>query len=790
MKLQTTQILSVVNKIKVPAIALLLLFSIFYFSLPKELFHDPTSTILIDKQNNLLAAQIANDGQWRFPYNDSVPTKFKQAIILFEDQYFYKHPGFNPFSIIRATKQNIKAKKTVSGASTLTAQVIRLSRKGKQRSMWQKLIEFTLAIRLELRYSKEEILAFYASNAPFGGNVVGLDAAAWRYYGRPPDQLSWGEITTLAVLPNAPSLIYPGKNHEVLLAKRNRLLDKLASKNIIDKETADLAKYEPLPHKPLALPQLTPHLLTRALNENKKGQRIKTTINKTIQNQAIRIVNKHYQVLSQNEILNAAALVIEVKTGNVLAYIGNTQTKRSESGRDVDIVTAPRSTGSTLKPILYAMMQKEGFILPHTLIPDIPTHIAGYTPKNFDRNYSGATPANNALARSLNIPAVRMLRDYGIEQFLDNLNQLNLKTFTKNANYYGLSLILGGAETTLWELSGLYANMARLLNNFGSNNSKYQPNDFHDLHYQINDEIKEKLPLQDYSLLTAGSVWLTFDALTEMHRPIEGSDWRMFESSKRIAWKTGTSFGHRDAWAVGVTPEYVIGVWVGNADGEGRPGLTGASTAAPIMFDLFKQLPATTWFNKPYDDLVEIATCSKSGYKAGSNCDIVDTIYASPSGDRTPLCPYHKLVHLTKNEKYQVNSDCYHVAQMVNKKWFVLTPAIEHYYKQNNPFYKSLPKFHPDCKNIQSKNIAIIYPKQNAKLYIPKGFNQQIQRSVFEAVHSDSKAKLHWHLDEDYLGTTTAPHKMEIIAPEGYHTVFIIDEFGASKTLMFEVLSK
>ena len=667
-------------------ISLILLW--FAFCLPNPLFRDPTSTILTGSNGELMAARIANDGQWRFPQVDSVPYKFEQSIIYFEDEYFRYHLGINPISLFKAIVANIKAGEIKRGGSTITAQVIRLSRKGKRRTVWEKGIEFLLAFRLELSYSKKEILNLYASNAPFGGNVVGLQAAAWRYYGRPPEKLSWGETTTLAVLPNAPALIYPGKNHEKLLIKRNRLIDKLFEHNIIDSLTCELAKFEPLPLKPKPLPQLAPHLLSRTIIEGHQGEIIQTTLNKDFQVQCNRIIQKYHNALINNEIQNAAAIVLEVETGNVLAYLGNTQTKQEEAGYYVDMITALRSSGSTLKPFLYALMQKEGMLLPHSLVTDIPTQISGYTPKNFNKSYDGVVPASNALARSLNIPAVRMLRSYGLEKFHQQLPYFGLTTINKHPHHYGLTLILGGAEISLWELSSSYASMARMLNRYSEGDSEYFTKNYHPANFYHKKTNKDKGSTREGDIFGAGPVFLTFEALSEMNRPIEGEEWRRFYSSKKIAWKTGTSFGHRDAWAVGVTPKYVVAVWVGNADGEGRPGLTGASTAAPIMFGIFKKLPPTGWFDTPFDDLKEIETCKQSGFKATKFCKETQLIRTSVNGQRSAPCPYHKSIFLDKDEIYRVTSECYPVADMVEKSWFILPPIIEWYYKSKDPFYQ------------------------------------------------------------------------------------------------------
>lgn len=754
-----------------------------YLHTPRDLFHDPTSTILVDSSGDLLAARIAADGQWRFPHSSEVPDKFKAAIINFEDRYFYYHSGINPISIVRAAWQNIKAKRVVSGGSTITAQVIRISRKNRPRTIFQKLIEYTLALKAELCYNKDEILAFYNSNAPFGGNVVGLEAASWRYYNRPADQLSWGESAMLAVLPNAPSLIYPGKNHEILKRKRDRLLDKLYHNGVIDKESCELAKLEPLPEKPHPLPRYTPHLLSRVIKEGQEGEKIVTTIDKALQSSALRVIDKHYKHLSQSGIINAASLIIEIETGKVISYIGNTDHTEKDSGKDVDIVTAERSSGSTLKPILYALMQQSGTILPNTLIPDIPTHIADYTPKNFDKSYRGAAPAGKALAKSLNIPAVRMLKNYGIERFHSDLNRVGFTTFTKPANHYGLSIILGGGETTLWDLATVYSNMARSLNNFGSDTLSQ---DYHHLYFDNSSKDDTTYP----STINASSAWLTFEALTDMERPVEGEGWRYFSSSKKIAWKTGTSFGHRDAWAIGVTSKYVVAVWTGNADGEGRAGLTGTRSAAPIMFNLFDLLPNSKWFTQPLDNLFIASTCKRSGYKAGPHCEECDTILISEAGLNSELCPFHKQIYLDSSESYVVDSDCYPISKMVKRNWFILPPTMEYYFKKVDPFYRSIPPFYPNSKLSDLNSLEIIYPKDGAVLFIPNGFNRDRQSIIFEATNRDSNAKVHWSIDGNYIGTTSGQHKMEIDCSAGKHLLTLVDGSGYSITSRFKMVEK
>ena len=546
------------NKARTIVTVIVLVF--YYFCLPKTLFDKPYSTVIESREGELLGARIAQDGQWRFPAQDSVPYKFRQCIIHFEDRHFYSHPGFNAVAIVNAMRQNYDAGRVVRGGSTLTQQVIRLSREGQERSYFEKVIELVLATRLELRHSKDEILGLFAAHAPYGGNVVGLDMAAWRYFGVQPHQLSWAETATLAVLPNAPSLIYPGKNQQTLLDKRNRLLKKLFEAKVIDRTTYELSLQEDLPQKPYNLPQTAPHLLQN-IAKTKEGHRIKTTVQHALQQRVNQIAARYYQEYRQTEVHNLAVLVVDVQTRDIVAYVGNSPTDRQHQ-KDVDIIPAPRSTGSILKPLLFASMLDAGEILPNTLVADIPTQIAGYSPKNHEMTYDGAVPAQRALSRSPNIPSVLMLKDFAVYKFYEQLQHFKLRDINKHPNHYGLSLILGGAESNLWDLCRTYAGMTSTLNYFTENQAKYRTGEFAELNWDSSFRADFGKEVFNKPQLGAGSIWLTYNAMKEVNRPQGDEAWRFYDSSLEIAWKTGTSFGGRDAWAIGTNSRYVVGVEV------------------------------------------------------------------------------------------------------------------------------------------------------------------------------------------------------------------------------------
>lgn len=818
--------------------------------LPRPLFRAPYSTVLYARGGELLGAKVATDGQWRFPPADSVAAKYARAVVEYEDRRFYRHGGVSLPAVVRAAVQNYRAGEVVSGGSTLTMQLVRLSRGNPPRTVGEKLWEMLLATRVEWSYTKAEILSLYAAHAPFGGNVVGLEAAAWRYFGHDPSELSWAEAATLAVLPNSPALIHPGRGREALLEKRNRLLNRLLQTRAMDSTDYAAALTEPLPDAPNPLPRHAPHLTDRL----PAGSALHSTLDNALQLRTQQIVDNYGRwTLAANRIRNAAAIVADVRTGEVLAYVGNITpsagqngpTTDGQDGRAVDIIRSRRSTGSLLKPILYGAMLSEGQILPHSLVFDTPLNIAGFTPSNYSKTFSGVVPASEAVARSLNVPIVRMLTQYNSSRFLGLLRSLGLTTLDRSADNYGATIILGGAEGTLWEMTGLYASLARSLETY-NRTGRYEAGDMRGLRIcgsseplasgrcereagagrRARGQTETPDPIQNESAARGqteserrtstgrpvtdaasenhractngrtarrktsvaqlkqatpapAALWYMFRAMSGVNRPEEEAAWQEFSSMKQVAWKTGTSYGNRDAWAVGLTPRYIVGVWVGNADGEGRASMTGVGHAAPIMFDIFSMLPAAgEWFAEPLDDMTSAEVCRRSGYRASEWCrssgDPVDTVHIPRAGAASPLCPFHKPV----------------TADGATKGWFVLPPAAEYYYRQAASDYTVPPAVSG------SRPLELIYPQHNAALYLPKGFagsGNATEKFVFRAAHRSDSATVHWHLDNVYLGSTrsasAAGHILTVAPAAGEHRLTVIDDEGNSQRIRFTVIS-
>ena len=763
-----------VRKRRLFAVILLFLIALIVatFAVPAAIISgsSPCSYALYASDGTLLGAQTASDGQWRFEAAD-VPQKFADAVVTFEDKRFYWHPGVDILSIIRAFRENSASGSIVSGGSTITMQTVRLLEHYPPRTYRQKFHEALAAVFFELRYSKKHILELYAANAPFGGNVVGLEAASWRYFARPPASLSWAEAATLAVLPNQPSLVYPGANSEILLSKRNFLLARLFERGKISADEYERSLLEKLPQKPFPLPSISRHYL-EYLKKTQKGNHtttFRTKLNSSMQKNATRTLEAWSLSFSRRGINNAAALILDTKTLDVLAYCANTGIERNTDTNAVDMIQSRRSSGSLLKPFLFAAMLDAGSLLPEQLVIDIPTRIGNYSPDNNIPKYAGAIPASEALSRSLNIPAIRELREYGITAFLDILRKSGFTTLNRSSDDYGLPLILGGGEITLWEASRAYARMMQAA--LGTNSDRNFP-------------------------ISRGSAYLTLSALSEGVRPDEEAAWQTFANARRIAWKTGTSNGNRDAWAIGVTAEYTVAVWVGNAIGSGTPDLKSASTAAPVLFDLYKTLPRSSWIGFPEAELSKVTVCAKSGYAAGIDCTETKEAFKPRKAPQSSACPYCRKVSLTNDGLYQATADdltgekagIYDGTMPQVESRFVLPPSIEYWYKRANLGYRSLPDFVPWHKNAEIQELSLIFPEAGAKIVIPTEIDGSPGSMVMQAATRNPDTVVYWDIDGTYLGCTENRHELAARPRAGSHTLTVTDSHGSRIQRHFTVL--
>lgn len=750
-----------------------------YFAVPPTIPVQSYSKVLYAQNGELLGAKIASDEQWRFPSVDVVPEKYQRALIEFEDRRFYEHSGISLLAIARAIRDNIDQGRVVSGGSTITMQLARMLRSNPSRTYFNKAIEALIAVKLELHFSKQEILKLYSARAPFGGNIVGLNAASWRYFNRYPKQLSWAEAALLAVLPNSPALINIQRSRDKLLEKRNRLLDHLYQQKLLDKNTYEISLREPIPDQPKPLPQIASHLLSSLVNEDKKNDQFDTNIDLSLQQKVDQLTKKNVAALGVAGINNLSLVVINHQTMAVEAYIGNATFEEAvDQGPHVDIARRPRSTGSILKPFLYASMLEQGELIPNQLVADIPSNFAGFTPENFDRRYRGAVRVKDAIVQSLNIPTVRLLQQYGVARFYDDLQSLGLSSLFRAPDEYGLSLILGGAEASLWEVTRAYAWLTAQVEG-----------EARELNFRQTTE-----PELTRALYSPGTAWVTLNTLLAVSRPDVNGYWQQFSSSQKIAWKTGTSYGLRDAWAVGSNGKYTVGVWAGNANGEGVAGLSGLKSAAPTMFQVFDLLGASSWIEKPEQDLKRMYICRNDGFLQAQNCAVDEAVVPRVSHFQK-VSQFNKKIMLDKVSGLRVHGGCEKVTNIEQRTFFVLPPIQEFYWKSVNADYFPLPPWRSDClptlaAYTDENPMDIVYPYEGTKIYVPLTLNGERGRTVFKAYHRDEKAKIYWHVDDQLVSETDFFHEVELNLVEGWHKLVLIDQLGFRRERWFKIINK
>jgi penicillin-binding protein 1C len=757
------------------------LFFLLYLILPfaQPFFSTDYSLVVADEDGRFLRVFLNKQEQWCFSpqMEQQVPEKLKKAVVLFEDEYFYRHPGVNPVSVMRAVKQNMIEGKIVSGASTLTMQVARI-RQGNRRTYWNKFKEVAEAFKLEVHFTKDELLKLYLDHAPYGANIQGYQAASYRFFGKKPAELSWAEAATLAVLPNAPGLIFPSKKNHLLKEKRDRLLFKLHQAGYMNNTTYELAMLEPVPNTIVNFAIVAPHFARFVKSRYPDKDYIKTTLNFDLQRRVESLTTRQAIRLRNQGIKNVAVLLAETQSGKIKAYVGSQDFFDFETLGQVNGVLAPRSSGSVLKPFLYALAIDGGLIMPQTLLKDVPTYFNAFSPHNADEKFYGMVSAQEALVRSLNVPAVRLLNAFGVYQFYTFLKQAGVTTLFREADDYGLPLIIGGAEVNLFEMAQLYRGLA----NYGI---------FKPLFYLDEDT----LPMQQQakSLISPAASYLTLQMLTGLKRPGLEYHWQKFQHQRPLAWKTGTSYGHKDAWAIGVSPEWTIAVWVGNFDGEGNAQLAGTTSAGPLLFDVFNALPhnpESYGFKNPIDDIKTLVLCRETGYLAGQHCMHTDTVEAPIYMEPLRLCPYHQTIQVDADETMAVCSHCWKPGHHA-KKILSFPPDVVYQLRQRGQISEKIPSHNPDCGKQTAENpMQFIYPKDSSYLWLPRDFDGAYQKLVCRLAHTHPEKQVFWYLNDVYLGTSQQTHNKAIEFSSGWQKLKVTDEEGNSQLATFFIESK
>ncbi len=754
---------------------------------PSLLKRADLSTVAYDAKGRLLGARISDDGQWRFPPSNFLPQKYLTCLLQYEDRRFYYHFGVDPMSLVRAAYLNFRAGKIVSGGSTIDMQLARILRGNKNRNVWNKLVECWYAIGLEIRYSKRTILEHYAACAPLGGNVVGLEAAMWRYFSKDKRDLSWAEAALLAVLPNQPSYMHLSRNNNSLLAKRNRLLRSLHQAEKIPDDQFLLALEEPLPDQFFSIPSETSALLAHLSALHPGQHQFYTTIDRDIQEQFMQSVKAHAARLRANEIHNLSVLAVDNRKGTVVVYVPNApETSHWVEAKYVNNLLSKRSSGSILKPLLYLLAIERGMIHPESVLADIPTTIGDFSPENFSRDFRGAIRAKAALQLSLNIPAVRLLQDYGLELFYGQLKELGFTSFNKPASHYGLSLILGGGEVTAWELASVYSDLVFRLEQYHAQPDvrKWQRRTGLQLLAGAGPD-QRALTQEEY--IHPGAIYQAMEMMKGNVPDLGLNDIGNSHIAGNISWKTGTSFGFKDAWCVGLSPEYTLVVWMGNSSGKGRPGLIGVYTAAPLLFELASKLHMQASWIPPVDLFREVAVCVNSGKFANPLCPETDTVLTVLAHPLFSQCDYHQEVLVDTTGRYRVHLSCEPKARL--KVCYAYPPTMEFYYRKVDLQYTGLPPYRPDCLSEAysgQREVEIVYPQPGTRIYLPIGFELRQSQVIFRAMHRDPSTLLFWFVDGQFLGTTSEIHQRSFLASPGKHRLQVRDAYGNSATATFE----
>lgn len=738
---------------------------------PASYLSSDYSQVILARDSTVMRVFLSQQGQWCLPrwQEGVIPEKLKVAVLTFEDKRFYAHPGVDIVALGRAIISNVKAGRVVSGGSTLTMQVARMI-DNEPRTFTQKAKEIMVAMKLELHKTKEQILSDYLLHAPYGANIRGYIAASYRYFDKNPEQLSWAEAALLAVLPNAPGLIFPGKNQDALVAKRDRLLDKLCKNGTIDTITRDLSKLELAPDRIIPFPLISPHLTERIHQENVSPV-VYTTIDPHLQDEANFFLQQHAGELSTFGVENACALVIHNSTAEVRAYVGSQDFHDQDRSGKVDGVVAQRSSGSILKPLLYAAAIDEGLILPGTLIKDVPTDYSSFSPSNASERHSGIVRAHEALVHSLNIPAVRLLNAYGVDKFYNLLKGAGVQSLFRVSDQYGLPLILGGAEVTPWDMGKVFHGLA-------------SGGTFQEITYY-----PKSLEGAGQKLLSKTATYLILDELKELIRPGLEFYWRKYSDQKPIAWKTGTSYGHKDAWAVGCTPEWTIVVWVGNFDGQGNNMLSGMRSAGPLLFKIFNALPKESnyWFEVPIMESEDVKVCTHTGYYASVNCPDTTIVQAPASMKPLKTCPYHRPMALDVSRQYQVCSHCWN-PQRTDTTLLIFPPDVNYYVRKAGGVVGYPPKHKPGCRTQEEQDILkIIYPSNNANIITTRDFGGLEQPIISRLALAHHDRAVHWYLDDTYLGETIRQSSLPFSVTSGTHLLTVVDSNGNRDEVSFSV---
>ncbi|MBU0474795.1 MAG: penicillin-binding protein 1C [Bacteroidetes bacterium] len=726
------------------------------------------SQVIYAKDSTMLAAYLTSDDKWRLETKVSdITPEMVQAIINKEDKWFYWHFGFNPFSIVRAFASNITSDNRISGASTITMQIARIMEPG-ERSYFNKLLEIFRAIQLELHFSKKELLEIYLSNIPMGGNIEGVKAASLLYFNKLPKKLSLSQSVLLTIIPNNPNKNRLDIPNESIIRKRNNLLLKFRGQNLFSNESISDALEEKVESHRYNIQNFAPHF-TQVINSSSKETEIFTTLIPKIQLKCTKLLENHVNRSIGKGVTNGAVLVIENTRNSIIAYCGSSDFYNSETAGQVNGITSIRSPGSALKPFLYSQALNNGVITPKSKLLDVPTDFGSYAPENYEREFNGEVTVDYALVNSLNVPAVRLLQKIGFQPFINLLESLNFKEIERQEKTLGLSVILGGCGVTLEELTiaySIFANKGKLraINCFNN-----------------------KLIEDEKQILSEETSYLISNILSSLERTESPNLISSVSKLPNIAWKTGTSYGRRDAWAIGYNKSYTIGVWMGNFDGKGSPYLSGSEMAVPLLFSLFNSIDyenSANWFHEP----VGISTrdvCKNSGLIPSENCTDIIRDYYIENVSSNEKCNHIQEIYVNEDETESYCLGCLHEKKYKIKKYSFYQPELALWYKKSGVSFNSPPKHNENCEVMGLKNgLKILSPSAEFEYLLEKYVNQEVM--LLATSNTDVK-EIFWYVNKKYFGKTNLGEKLFFKPINGLNNILCVDDKGGESSLTIKV---
>jgi len=742
--------------------------AIICFPIDEQKLNKSVSQSIYDKNGKLLRAFLTADEKWRIGLSiNEVSLYLKMAVINVEDRAFYDHPGINPWALLRAAYLNIRNRKVVSGGSTITMQVARMI-EHRKRNIISKILEMICALKLETFYSKDQILEFYFNMAPYGGNIEGVGAACYYYFQKSPKEISLAQAALLAAIPNSPNSLHPERHPERLKKKRNIILSYLRKRKVITEEEYSQAKEEKIVIENPGMPFKAPHFTDLMHRYFPGKERIYTNLDPLIQRKCEKIMKDHLKKWYNLGITNGAIVVLDGKTNGVLALVGSYDFFDKVHSGQVNGAISPRSPGSTLKPFLYAIGIDRGSISPSSVVYDIPISFGGYTPENYDSKFHGVISVKEALTKSLNIPAVNLLSKIGIGEFVSFLQANGISTIDYDRLDYGLSLILGGCEIKLTELTNLYATLA----NYGS---------YRSIRYCSDEPVVEGKPI-----LSPGAAYIITELLSEVRRPDLPTYWKFSLDRPKVAWKTGTSYGHRDAWSIGYTRGLTVGVWAGNFEGQGSPELVGALVAGPILFDIINAISGkeeTRWFKKP-PSVSTREVCAISGMVPNKDCP--HTVHELYLKDVSPkdMCRIHRAFYIDKKTGFRLCKSALSDRTYISKVYKVWPAEVATWMERNGYALQKVPSLMPSSKNMMAgKGPVIRSPDSQCEYYVRKGVTMQYQKILLDASVENSVNTIYWFLDDKLVWSGTPGQKVFICPDMGKHTLVCQDDHARTTSM-------